>query len=150
MLYGTHELFAELGPVLSQYWKDGDERACVRFGALIMEKARVLVSDHGLMVSIKTGVELWMEMRAKSVVEFLGMLSESCDPLCGQVSLGLGGGEVGEEGASSTGGPPVGDAVEPDGDLCMRSDPNLHPPIPPGTRATSYPCSNPTSNSPSP
>jgi hypothetical protein len=34
IVYGTHELIAELGPVLSQCWKDGDYAACARFGSL--------------------------------------------------------------------------------------------------------------------
>jgi len=94
ILYGTHELMAELGLVLSQCWKDFDPQACTRFGALMLEKARILWEDHGLICSIKTWNELWLEIRAKSVIEFLGMLSESCDPLCNQVSLGLGGGDI--------------------------------------------------------
>jgi hypothetical protein len=90
ILYGTHELMAELGPVLSQCWKDGDNSACARFGALILEKAKIL-TQAGFVVSIKTRLELYNEVRAKAVIKLLSLLSESCDPLCLQVSVGLSG-----------------------------------------------------------
>ena len=90
ILYGTHELMAELGPVLSQCWKDQDHSACVRFGALILDKAKIL-TRAGFVVSVKTRLELFNEVRAKTIINLLSLLSESCDPFCLQVSLGLSG-----------------------------------------------------------
>ena len=87
---GTFELMEELGPVLSQCWKDGDSIACARFGALMLDKAKLL-REKGMVVSIKTRVELFREVRALAVLEFLKMLSDCCDPLCNLVSLALGG-----------------------------------------------------------
>jgi hypothetical protein len=90
IVYGTHELMAELGPVLSLCWKDGDIAACARFGGLMLDKAKIL-TRAGFVVSIKTRLELYHEVRAIAVIKLLSLLSESCDPLCLQVSLGLGG-----------------------------------------------------------
>jgi hypothetical protein len=88
IVLGTHELMAELGPVLSQCWKDGDALACTRFGALVMEKAKIL-SSMGMIVSIKTRHELCREVRAGAIIEFLHFLSESCDSLTQEISSGL-------------------------------------------------------------
>jgi hypothetical protein len=90
IVWGTFELMEELGPVASQCWKDGDSVACSRFGALMLDKAKIL-REKGMVVSIKTRVELCREVRALAVLEFLKMLSDCCDPLCNLVSLTLGG-----------------------------------------------------------
>jgi hypothetical protein len=90
IVWGTFELMEELGPVMSQCWKDGDANACSRFGALMLDKADIL-RKNGLVVSIKTRAELSTEIRALAVLEFLKMLSDCCDPLCNLVSLSLGG-----------------------------------------------------------
>jgi len=89
IVWGTEELMQELGPVLSVCWKDGDELACTRFGALILEKAKIL-SGCGMVVSIKTRWELCREVRCAAILEFLNLMSSSCDPLCLLVSVGLG------------------------------------------------------------
>ena len=89
ILWGTSELMEELGPVLSACWKDEDALACTRFGALILEKAKML-SDLGMVVSIKTRLELCQEVRCKAVLDFLILMSGCCDPLCRLVSIGLG------------------------------------------------------------
>ncbi len=90
IVWGTFELMEELGPVLSQCYKDGDSIACARFGALMLEKAKML-REEGMVVSIKTRDELCQEVRALAVVEFLKMLSDSCDPFCNIVTLAFGG-----------------------------------------------------------
>lgn len=90
IVWGPFELMEELGPVLSQCWKDGDATACSRFGSLMLDKAAIL-QEKGLVVSIKTRVELCREVRALAVLEFLKMMSDCCDPLCHLVSLALGG-----------------------------------------------------------
>jgi hypothetical protein len=79
----------ELGSVLSLCWRDNDAVACTRFGALILEKAKIL-TDCGMVVSIKTRHELCSEVRCSAVLDFLNLMSGSCDPLCRLVSLGLG------------------------------------------------------------
>jgi hypothetical protein len=89
IVWGTEELMEELGPVLSACWKDGDELACTRFGALILEKAKLL-TGRGMVVSIKTRWELCRELRCSAILEFLNLMSGSCDPLCRLVSVGLG------------------------------------------------------------
>jgi hypothetical protein len=89
ILWGTYELMNELGPVLSLCWKDNDEIACTRFGALMIEKAKLL-TDCGMVVSIKTRHELCSEVRCAAILEFLNLMSGSCDPLCQLVSVGLG------------------------------------------------------------
>lgn len=96
ILWGTYELMNELGPVLSLCWKDNDEIACTRFGALMLEKAKLL-TDCGLVVSIKTRHELCSEVRCAAVLEFLNLMSGSCDPLCRLVSVGLGAKDAIEE-----------------------------------------------------
>ena len=89
IVWGTEELMEELGPVLSACWKDGDALACTRFGALILEKAKLLTGG-GMVVSIKTRWELCRELRCSAILEFLNLMSDSCDPLCRLVSVGLG------------------------------------------------------------
>jgi len=89
IVWGTQELMDELGPVLSSCWKDGDSMACTRFGALILEKAKIL-SGFDLVVSIKTRKELCHEIRLAAVQNFLNLMSASCDVLCRLVSVGLG------------------------------------------------------------
>ena len=96
IVWGTQELMDELGPVLSSCWKDGDATACTRFGALILEKAKILTT-FGMVVSIKTRGELCREIRCAAVLEFMNLMSGSCDPLCRLVSVGLGAKEKEEE-----------------------------------------------------
>lgn len=88
IVWGTFELMEELGPILSQCWKDGDSAACARFGALMLDKAAILI-EKGFIVSIKTRLELCKEVRGLAALEFLKILSDCCDPLCSLVSLAL-------------------------------------------------------------
>mmetsp|Transcript_12443 Transcript_12443/g.23345 ORF Transcript_12443/g.23345 Transcript_12443/m.23345 type:complete len:2568 (-) Transcript_12443:2177-9880(-) len=97
ILWGTYELMNELGPVLSLCWRDNDELACTRFGALMLEKAKLL-TDCGMVVSIKTRHELCSEVRCAAVLEFLNLMSGSCDPLCRLASVGLGAKDADENG----------------------------------------------------
>lgn len=96
VVWGTQELMDELGPVLSSCWKDGDATACTRFGALMMEKAKIL-TGVGMVVSIKTRKELCKEIRCSAVLQFLNLMADSCDPFCRLVSVGLGAKEIGKD-----------------------------------------------------
>jgi hypothetical protein len=89
IVWGTQELMDELGPVLSSCWKDGDATACTRFGALMLEKAKIL-TEVGMVVSIKTREELCREIRCSAVLYFLNLMADCCDPFCRLVSVGLG------------------------------------------------------------
>ena len=89
IIWGTQELTDELGPVLTSCWKDGDITACTRFGALMMEKAKIM-TGYGMVVSIKTREELLQETQSAALLQFLNIMSKSCDPLCRLVTVGLG------------------------------------------------------------
>ncbi len=115
IVWGTQELMDELGPVLSICWKDGDPTACTRFGALIIEKAKIL-SRFGMVVSIKTRGELCKEIRCSAVQEFLNLMSGSCDALCRLVSVGLG--------AEETDSDVDSEDRESDGDMRMKGGVN--------------------------
>ncbi len=89
VVWGTHECISELGPTVAKCWKDGDRLACTRIGAYILEKARALHRNYNLVVSVQTRHELLMEKRAQCVLTWLNVLSQSCDPLCHQVSIAI-------------------------------------------------------------
>jgi len=89
IIWGTQELIDELGPVLTSCWKDGDITASTRFGALMLEKAKIM-TGYGMVVSIKTREELFQETHSAALLQFLNIMSKSCDPLCRLVTVGLG------------------------------------------------------------
>lgn len=113
IIWGTYELMHELGPVLSSCWKDDDDLACTRFGALMLEKAKILI-DCGMVVSIKTRHELCREVRCAAVLEFLNLMSSSCDPLCRLVTVGLGASDSNSD---------VDDDTDHGGDANMQDNP---------------------------
>eukprot|EP00550_Attheya_septentrionalis_P012964 CAMPEP_0198304944 /NCGR_PEP_ID=MMETSP1449-20131203/57651_1 /TAXON_ID=420275 /ORGANISM="Attheya septentrionalis, Strain CCMP2084" /LENGTH=2807 /DNA_ID=CAMNT_0044007473 /DNA_START=500 /DNA_END=8923 /DNA_ORIENTATION=- len=86
VVWGPAELMAETGTVAVNCWRDGDQMATRRIGSLMYKKAHLLANRHGLVCSIKTRTELWMEHRAVAVVNWLSVLARSCDPLCLVVS----------------------------------------------------------------
>uniref|UniRef100_A0A7S4S346 E3 ubiquitin-protein ligase n=1 Tax=Ditylum brightwellii TaxID=49249 RepID=A0A7S4S346_9STRA len=90
ILWGTHELLAEVGDVKAGLWRDGDAAATSLVGKTMLDKARVL-TKNGLVCSIKTRQELLMEQRAASVIHWMSVLSRSCDPLCNRVSVAISG-----------------------------------------------------------
>lgn len=58
----------------------------------MLNRAKIL-TDRGLVCSIKTRRELRNEQRAAAILKLVGWVASSCDPLCDQVSNGLSGRE---------------------------------------------------------
>ena len=54
----------------------------------MLNRAKIL-TDRGLVVSIKTYNELRNEQKATAALNLIDMVAHSCDPLCDQVSAGL-------------------------------------------------------------
>ena len=76
------------GDVASRCWLDGDPRSSSLVGSSILERARIL-TDRGLVCSIKTRKELRDEQIATALLRMMGWVAGSCDPLCDRVSAGL-------------------------------------------------------------
>jgi len=89
-VWGTQELLAECGDVTARLWRDGDGTSSTLVGAAMLNRAKIL-TDHGLVCSIKTLTDLQNEQTATAVISLIGSLARSCDPLCNQVSAGISG-----------------------------------------------------------
>lgn len=96
IVWGTQELLAECGDVIARCWRDGDPTSSSLIGAAMLNRAKIL-TDRGLVCSIKTRQNLRNEQRANAVIKLIASLAESCDPLCDQVATGISG-----RGVSST------------------------------------------------
>ena len=90
IVWGTQELLAECGDVTSRCWRDGDPNSSALIGAAMLNRAKIL-TDGGLICSIKTRHEVLNEQTATSVITLINFVAQSCDPLCDQVSLGVSG-----------------------------------------------------------
>jgi hypothetical protein len=81
VIYGTNELIVDCGLNTVQLWQDGDRMAGTRVVSTLLRKVKLL-QNHGLFASILTRTELFLEQRATSVLEFVSLVAQSCDPLC--------------------------------------------------------------------
>ena len=90
IVWGTQELLAECGDVTGRCWRDGDSNSSSLIGAAMLNRAKLL-TDGGLVCSIKTRKEVVNEQTATSVIKLINLVAQSCDPLCDQVSSGISG-----------------------------------------------------------
>lgn len=90
IVWGTQELVAECGDVTARCWRDGDSNSSSLIGAAMLNRAKLL-TDGGLVCSIKTREEVVNEQTATSVIKLINLIAQSCDPLCDQVSSGISG-----------------------------------------------------------
>lgn len=90
IVWGTQELLAECGDVTARCWRDGDPNSSSLIGASMLNRAKML-TDGGLVCSIKTRKEVVNEQTATSVIKLINLVAQSCDPLCDQVSSGISG-----------------------------------------------------------
>lgn len=90
IVWGTQELLAECGDVTARCWRDGDSNSSSLIGAAMLNRAKLL-TDGGLVCSIKTRKEVVNEQTATSVIKLINLVAQSCDPLCDQVSSGISG-----------------------------------------------------------
>lgn len=90
IVWGTQELLAECGDVTARCWRDGDPNSSALIGASMLNRAKIL-TDGGLVCSIKTRKEVVNEQTATSVIKLINHVAQSCDPLCDQVSSGISG-----------------------------------------------------------
>jgi len=88
ILWGTHEILAEVGEVAGSLWKDGDRNATLRIANVLLEKAK-LFTKKGFHVYVQTHFELQMEQRAIAILHWLSVLARSCDALCEVVAHSL-------------------------------------------------------------
>ena len=90
IVWGTNELLAEVGDVTARCWRDGDPNSSSLIGASMLNRVKIL-TDGGLVCSIKTRKEVVNEQTATSVIKLINLVAQSCDPLCDQVSAGISG-----------------------------------------------------------
>lgn len=115
VVWGTQEIIAECGDVISKTWLDGDPESSKMIGAAMLNRAKIL-KDRGLVClmihcciglyylislsaqcyypqvcSIKTHRNLSNDQKATAVIRLISSLAESCDSLCDQVSSGISG-----------------------------------------------------------
>lgn len=90
IVWGTQELLTECGDITARLWRDGDSTSSSLIGAAMLNRAKIL-TDRGLVCSIKTRQDLRNEQKATAVISLIGSLARSCDPLCDQVSTGISG-----------------------------------------------------------
>eukprot|EP00804_Cyclotella_cryptica_P026552 CCRYP_015394-RC/>CCRYP_015394-RC protein AED:0.06 eAED:0.06 QI:168/1/1/1/0.85/0.76/21/3141/1947 len=90
IVWGTQELLAECGDVVARCWRDGDPASSAMVGAAMLNRAKIL-TDRGLVCSIKTHRNLINDQKATAIIRLIASVAQSCDPLCDQVSLGLSG-----------------------------------------------------------
>ncbi len=93
IVWGTQELLAECGDVTAGCWRDGDPNSSSLIGASMLNRAKML-TDGGLVCSIKTRKEIANEQTATSVIKLINFVAQSCDPLCDKVSSGISGREI--------------------------------------------------------
>jgi len=88
IIWGTQEILAECGDVTARCWRDGDPNSSTLVGAAMLNRAKIL-TNHGLVCSIKTRQELRHEQKATTILNLVGWLASSCDQICDQISLGM-------------------------------------------------------------
>jgi hypothetical protein len=84
------------GDTTARCWRDGDPLSSSIVGASLLNRARIL-TDRGLVCTIKTRRELRDEQLATAVLKLIGWTASSCDQLCDQVALGMSGQRVCEQ-----------------------------------------------------
>jgi hypothetical protein len=90
--------------VIARCWRDGDPHSSSLVGASLLNRAKIL-TDRGLVCTVKTRKELRHEQLATAVLNLMGWLALSCDQLCDQVSMGISGQwAIGVEGEGDEGG----------------------------------------------
>ena len=88
IVWGTQEILAECGDVTARCWRDGDPNSSTLVGAAMLNRAKIL-TNHGLVCSIKTRQELRHEQKSTTILNLVGWLASSCDQICDQISLGM-------------------------------------------------------------